>query len=150
VAGGLGDHPQPVGGGHAQRSDDRHPAGLRISRPVDLDLVQSGDSRLQAAQGFLQALGEGAADGHHLAHRLHLGGQMIARARIFLEGEARDLGDHIIQRWLEGGGGRAGDVVGQLVEGVADGQLGGDLGDRKSRSPWRPGPRIARRAGSSR
>ena len=42
------------------------------------------------------------------------------------------------------------DVVAQLVERVADGHLGGQLGDRESRWPWRPGLRSGRHAGSSR
>ena len=52
----------------------------------------------------------------------------------FLEGEARDLGDHIVDGRLEGGGRRAlRDVVVQLVERIADGEPGGDLGDREAR-----------------
>ncbi len=50
-----------------------------------------------------------------------------------LEGEARHLGDHVVDGRLEGGrGGAAGDLVLQLVEGVAHGQLGRHLGDGKA------------------
>ena len=51
----------------------------------------------------------------------------------FLEGEARHLGHHIVDRGLERGRrGAAGDVVLQFVERVADGQLGRHLGDRET------------------
>ena len=46
-----------------------------------------------------------------------------------LEGPAGDLGDHVVDGRLEAGRGGPGDVVGDLVEAVADGQAGGDLGD---------------------
>ena len=51
----------------------------------------------------------------------------------FLEREARDLGDDVVDRRLEACRRRAaGDVVRDLVERVADRELGGDLGDRKA------------------
>ena len=51
-----------------------------------------------------------------------------------LEREARDLGDDVVDGGLEGGGrGAAGDVVLELVQRVADGQLGRHLGDREAR-----------------
>src|SRR5690606_4255539 len=53
-------------------------------------------------------------------------------ARKLLEREAGDLGDDVVDGGLERGGGDAGDVVVELVEGVADGELGGDLGDREA------------------
>ena len=49
-----------------------------------------------------------------------------------LEGEAGPLDDHVVDRGLEAGGRHAGDVVVDLIEGVADGQAGGDLGDREA------------------
>ena len=95
------------------------------SRPVE--------AGLQRAQRLLQRFGEGAADRHRLADRLHRGGQHRLGAGELLEGEARDLGDDVVDRRLERGRRRAaGDVVGDLVERVADRQLGGDLGDRKA------------------
>ena len=68
-----------------------------------------------------------------------------------LEGEARDLGDDIVDGRLERGRGRAaGDVVVEFVERVADGELAPRPWRSGSRWPWRPAPRSARRAGSSR
>ena len=65
--------------------------------------------------------------------RLHLRRQAVVRGRELLEREARDLGHHVVDRRLEGGRRRpAGDVVLQLIERVADGELGGDLGDREA------------------
>ncbi len=72
------------------------------------------------------------ADRHHLADRLHAGAQGGPRARELLEGPARDLDHRVVEGGLEGGVGLAGDVVGDLVEGVADRQQGGDLGDREA------------------
>ena len=58
---------------------------------------------------------------------------VVLGAGEFLEGEARDLGDDVVDGRLERGRRRAaGDVVGDLVERVADRELGGDLGDRKA------------------
>ena len=88
----------------------------------------------QAAQGFLERLLEGAAHGHHLAHRLHLGRQAAVGSREFLERKTRDLGDHVVDAGLERRRRRtAGDLVTQLVQRVAHGQLGRDLGDRETR-----------------
>ena len=72
------------------------------------------------------------------------------RAGELLEGPARDLHHRVVERRLEGRVGLAGDVVGDLVEGVADGEQGGDLGDREAGRLARPAPSCARRAGSSR
>src|SRR3546814_3405169 len=46
--------------------------------------------------------------------------------------KTRNLGDDIIDRRLERGGRRAGDVVLDLVQRIADRQLRRDLGDRKA------------------
>ena len=52
--------------------------------------------------------------------------------REFFEGEPGNLHDNVINRRLEAGRRGLGDVVGDFVERVPDGQLGGDLGNRKS------------------
>ena len=49
-----------------------------------------------------------------------------------LKGPARHLDDDVVERRLEARRGLARDVVGDLVERVAHGQLGGDLGDREA------------------
>ena len=87
---------------------------------------------LARAHRLRERLPERAADRHRLADRLHVGRQPSLAARELLEGEARDLRDDVVDRRLEGGGRRPGDVVGDLVERVADGEAGGDLRDREA------------------
>ena len=101
---------------------------------------------LQRADRLLERLPEGPADRHRLAHRLHRRGQDVLGLGEFLEGPAGDLHDAVVDRRLEGGHRLAGDVVRDLVEGVADGELRGDLGDREARRLRGEG-RGARHAG---
>ena len=102
------------------------------TKPVDFDLVEPVEACLQRAQRLLQRFGEGAADGHRFADRFHRRRQHRLGAGKLLEREARDLGDDIVDRRLERRRRRAaGDVVGDLIERIADGELGRDLGDRK-------------------
>ena len=49
----------------------------------------------------------------------------------FLESEARNLGDDVVNGGLEAGRRFAGDVVWNLIEGVADSEFGGNFRDRK-------------------
>ena len=87
-------------------------------------------SELARAHRLAVGLAEGAADAHRLADALHLRGQRLVGAGELLEGEARHLDHHVVQGRLERGRRGAGDVVRDLVERVAHGELGGDLGDR--------------------
>ena len=128
VAEGLGDHQDAVGRRPRQRADD----GRLVGRALDLDLVEAGQAGLHRAQRLLQRFLEGPADRHRLAHALHRGGEQRLGAGELLEGEARHLGDDVVDRRLEGGRRVAGDVVQQLVERVADRQPRGDLGDREA------------------
>ena len=59
-------------------------------------------------------------------------GELAVGERELLERPARHLDDHVVERGLEAGGRLARDVVVDLVERVADGQPGGDLGDREA------------------
>ncbi len=132
---GLRDGEQAVGRRRAKRGADRGlvigvVAALGRVEAFDGDFVEPGEAGFQRAQCLLQGFLESAADRHGLAHRLHRRGQHVRRAGEFLEGEARDLGDDVIDGRLERGRrGAAGDVIGDLVERVADRELGGDLGD---------------------
>ncbi len=131
----LADLQQPVGGGDRRRGEQ-----IVVAERVELRFrrvaVEAGPALFKRAQCLLEALGERAADRHDLADRLHLGAEHPGGAGQFLEGPAGDLGDHVVDHRLERGrcrslgGGR--DVVGDLVEGVADGEPGGDLGDREA------------------
>jgi hypothetical protein len=69
---------------------------------------------------------------HRLAHRLHLRGQRPIRLRELLEVPPRELDDDVVDGGLEGGGREPGDVVGNLVEVIAERELGGDLGNREA------------------
>jgi len=51
----------------------------------------------------------------------------MARGTASWEGEARNLGDDVINARLEARGGFACDVVLEFVEQVADGEFGGDF-----------------------
>ena len=65
-------------GGPASASPARRgprPCWRRCWPSRDLDLVEAGQAGLQRAQRLLHRLGEGAADRHRLADRLHRGGQ---------------------------------------------------------------------------
>ena len=97
------------------------------------DPVEPAQPGLERSQRLLQALREAPPDRHHLADRLHRRRQIVRRSLELLEGEARDLGHDIVDCRLEARRGRAaGDVVGDLVERVADRQFGRDLGDREA------------------
>jgi hypothetical protein len=104
---------------------------LCVSAPLRLCVKTLGGQR---AQAFLQAFLERAADGHRFADAFHLRGERRVGLREFLEGEARNLGDDVINARLEARGGFARDVVFEFVEQVADGEFGGlETGARRSR-----------------
>ena len=113
--------------------------GLLRRAPAVLAVAAEAEAAdFQPAQGFLKRFLERAADGHRLADALHLRGQRGVGLGKFFEGEPRNLGHDVVDRRLEAGHRLAGDVVGQLVQPIADGQLGGDLGDRKAGGLARP------------
>ena len=98
---------------------------------------------LAAAQPLAEALGERAADRHRLADRLHLRGERVLGARELLEREARQLRHDVVERRLEAGRRRLREVVWDLVERVANRELGRDLGDRIARRLRRERRRAA-------
>ena len=118
---------------YQMRSGPGSPSSFSSVLAVGGLLVQAVDADLQAPQRLLERLLESAADRHHLAHRLHLRRQPVVRLRELLEREARHLGDDVVDGRLERRRrGAAGDLVLQLVERVADRELGRDLGDREA------------------
>ena len=131
---GLVQVDQPLGvGGAQQRGKDlarRRLDALDLAARVEAEARLAG---LEPAQGLLECLLEGPADGHRLAHALHLRAKRGVGAAELLEGEARDLHHRVVDGGLEAGRGLPGDVVLDLVEGVAHGELGGELGDREAR-----------------
>ena len=87
---------------------------------------------LEGAEGLLEGFLERAPDGHRLADGLHRGGEGGVGADELLEREARDLRDDVVDGRLEAGRRGLRDIVLQLVERVAHGELGGDLRDREA------------------
>ena len=122
----------PVRRRRAERGADRVLVVV-TAKAVDFDFVEPGQPGLEAAQRLLQAFLEGAADRHHFADRFHRGGQRGGGAGKLLERKARNFRHHVIDGRLERRGrGAAGDVVGDLVQGVADRELGGDFCNGKA------------------
>ena len=111
-----------------------HAAEQRVEaippRDPDVALAARGAVELARAQRLAHRLAEVAADAHRLADRLHLRRQRAVGAGELLEREARRLDDDVVDRRLEGGRRRAGDVVRDLVERVADREPRRDLRDR--------------------
>jgi hypothetical protein len=91
--------------------------------------VQAEPAGLEGPARLLHRLGERPAERHDLADRLHLRAEHGRHAGELLEGESGDLDHDVVDGRLEAGRRLAGDVVHHLVEAVADGELGGDLGD---------------------
>ena len=91
--------------------------------------TEARSADFKGAHTLLQGFLEGTADSHGFAHALHGGGELVLGTGELFEGEARDLDDHVVDGGLEAGHRVAGDVVGDLVQRVADGELGAHLGD---------------------
>ncbi len=112
---------------------DRLPKKLFAFGPIGkLRRLETVMPHLERANRLLHALFEGAPDGHHFADALHLRRQGVVGVRELFEGESRDLRHHVIDAGFETRGRFLGDVVLDFVEGVTNGQLGGDLRDRKT------------------
>ena len=103
---GLGDAQKMCRGAPAQglahpRLVDR---AVRPARPGNLDLVEAGQADLQGAQRLLQGLLEVRPMAITSPTDFICGGERRVGLREFLEGEARDLGDDVVDRRLEGRG----------------------------------------------
>ena len=88
--------------GQSRAARGRLPIAASCAQPGNAAL-EAPRADLQRAQRLLQRFLEGAADRHHLADRFHLRAEFVDRAAKFLEGEARNLGDHVIDGRLEAG-----------------------------------------------
>ena len=93
--------------------------------------AEPGTPGFQRAQRFLHGLFEGASDRHGFADTFHLRGQHRISLGEFFKGEARYLDHAIVDRRFETRGRLARDVIAQLVQRVAHGELGRDFGDRE-------------------
>ena len=115
--------------GGAQPGHDFVHGGERIAEVA----AEAGRADFQRTETLLQRFLEGAADGHGFAHALHGGGELVLGSGELFKGEAGNLDHAVVDGGLEAGHGLAGDVVGNFVERVADGELGGDFGDGEAR-----------------
>ena len=94
---------------------------------------QSGVTDFQRPDRLLKTLFEGATDGHYLAHTLHLSGQSTIGIGKFFKSKTGHLRDHVVDAGLKASRCFLGYIVSHLVQRKAHGQLGGDLGDGKTR-----------------
>ena len=121
---GLVDAERALGVLHMQMLDD-------FFRRQLLEIGQR--HRVQAELGGGNGLHHGVlkvvADGHDLAGGHHLGAQRLVGVDELIKGPLRVLDHDVVQRRLEAGAGLAGDVVGDLIQRVADGDFGRHLGD---------------------
>mmetsp|Transcript_25250 Transcript_25250/g.75010 ORF Transcript_25250/g.75010 Transcript_25250/m.75010 type:complete len:998 (+) Transcript_25250:65-3058(+) len=125
----LGDRVDARVGRHLQRAVELL---LALGHKLVVRLV-AGDGGVRHAQRLLERLLPRAADGHHLADRLHRRADLARDAVELGEVPARHLGDDVVEGGLEAGGGRERDRVGQVGEEVAERQLGRHRGERVAR-----------------
>ena len=133
AAEGLEDRGEAVGGG----------GGQGLADGLVAPAAHVGVAPLEGVDGLEAGLLEGAPDAHDLAHGAHGGAQGAVGRGELLEVPPGDLGDHVVEGWLEARGGDPGDVVVDLVEGEPDGQLRGDLGDGEAGGLARQGRAAA-------
>ncbi len=122
--------PQAAVGGHGQLALERR---VVLGLPRRLREQPARPSQLERSEPLEEALLERPADGHDLAHRLHLGRERRVGLGELLERPARNLDDHVVDRRLERRRSQAGDVVGNLVQVITQRELRGDLRDREAR-----------------
>ena len=132
----------------AQRPEDRpHAAIVRHHQPlakrrlvfallrrllVEPRKQASGLAELERPDRLQERFLERPANRHRLPHRLHLRRQRPIGLGELLEVPPRELDDDVVDGRLEGGGRETRDVVGDLVEVIAERELGGDLRNREA------------------
>ncbi|KAH8720481.1 hypothetical protein HC256_000873 [Beauveria bassiana] len=92
---------------------------------VKLVALEAHEAGIDLADGLLEGLFKGTANGHDLADRLHGAANVALDVLELGEIPARNLGDNVIERRLKVGGGGLGDGVGQFGQGVAETDFGG-------------------------
>ena len=97
---------------------------------------------LQGPQRLVECLGKVSSQSHRLPHGLHGGGQTAVGEWELLEREPGHLHHDVVEGGFKRRGCHPGDVVGDLVESVAQRQFGGNFRDRK------PGCLRRQRAGA--
>ena len=102
---------------------------LLIAQLLEGLVGQGVHSQLDGGDGLHHGSLEAVADAHDLAGGHHLGAQRLVGVDELIEGPLRVLDHDVVQRRLEAGTGLTGNVVGDLVQRVADGDLRRHLGD---------------------
>ncbi len=100
--------------------------GARRNRTVP---VEVGASFVNRTKRLAQCLGEVTSQGHCFSNRLHGGGQRVICSWELLKRETRNLNNHVVDGWLKRSRSGTGDVVLDLIQGVADSHLRSDLGN---------------------
>ena len=115
----LADGKQALVGGARKRS-------VKVVKRLGLE---AGERRVDHADGLLERLLKGAADGHHLADALHRRANVAADVLELFQVPARDLAHDIVEARLEKGLGLLGDGVGKLGQRKAERELGSNKGE---------------------
>ena len=99
--------------GRRRRGLDSSSSSVRASPTLAVEAarLEAADGRVGHAQRLLQRLLEGAADGHHLADRLHRRADLARDAVELGEVPPRHLDHEVVERRLEARGRRARDRV---------------------------------------
>ncbi len=129
----LGDA-EPIAGGMKKIGDTvRSRRDQLLPDEIRIDLFGTRfPAALQRSHTFQESFLECAADRHDLAHRLHLCAESWIGIGKFLKGPFRDLHDDIVQHRLERCRRLLCDVIGNFVEGIADGEFRRNLRNRKT------------------
>ena len=105
-----------------------------VGKLCHLGHIERAERNFCAAHGLHYSHLEGGAYCHNFARGLHSGAQSALCVQEFIEGPLGQFYYHIVERGLEAGISFARDVVLYLVEGIAEGNLCGDFGNRVARS----------------
>ena len=97
-----------------------------------IDVIEADKAGVQPAQGLLHRFMDVAPNRHHFTDRLHRRRQDGFGALELFKGKARDFGHDIVDRRFKRRRRRARNVVVDLIERIAHGQLGRDLGNREA------------------
>lgn len=92
--------------------------------------VKAREVGVHLTDSLLQGLLKGSADGHDFADRLHGRADVALNMLELGQIPLGDLGDDVVERRLEAGGGGLGDGVGQFGEGVTESDLGSGVSER--------------------
>ena len=86
----------------------------------------------QGPQGFLKCFFKRSAQRHRLTNRFHLCRERGIGTMKFFKGKSRNLDDNVVDRGFKGGLCHLGNVIGNFIEGIPDGQFCRNFRNRKS------------------